>query len=373
MTWIALALAEAQLRRGAESQLWAVKGKDDLRGVEPRVPVERYEPSFPRQLRISGDLRASLHEVPADVYHAHGLWEMPLHDTVRTARKRGAPYMISPHGMLEAWSLEQSRLKKAVASVLYQRKDLVRCGCLHATAPREVASFRSYGLENPVAVVPNSVEMALFDDLEEHRRGLEERFPQMADRRVVLFLSRIHPKKGIPNLLGAWARLREDFPDWLVVIAGPDEVGHMEEVQAQVDELDLGPDLLFTGPLYGDDKLGALGAADIFCLPSHSEGFSIAILEALASRLPVVITHGCNFPEVARRDAGQVVGANPEEVEAALRTLMEAEPRERRAIGERARRLVAEEYSWDESAAKLLRVYDWLLGGGERPACVEMA
>jgi glycosyltransferase involved in cell wall biosynthesis len=289
----------------------------------------------------------------------------------RAARNRGIPYVIAPHGMLETWALERSRLKKKIAAFLYQRKDLEHCSCLQATARHELERYRACELENPVAVVPNGIDVEQFDDMDRHRGRLVEHHPELKGRPLILFLSRIHPKKGIPNLIGAWQRLRQDFPDWAVIVAGPDEVGQRKELEREVEKLGLADSFVFTGPQYGDNKLATFADADIFVLPSFSEGFSMAILEALGAGLPVVITHGCNFPEVADWGIGQVVEANPDGVERGLRTLMEAPESERQAIGARAHDIVRERYSWAESARKMTEVYRWLCGEQGRPACVD--
>lgn len=310
-----------------------------------------------------------LHGVAADVYHGHGLWQLPVHYMAMAARRKGAPYLIAPRGMLEPWARARNRWKKRMAGLLFQTPDLSRAACLHAVAPAEAAHFRDCGLSNPVAVIPNGVDLEEFDRPAARGR-LNSRFPILRDRPFGLFLSRIHPKKGLPNLVRAWARLGPDLDDWLLVVAGPDTAGYRREVEELADEADVAESVVFTGPLYGAQKLAALQAAEIFVLPSYSEGFSVAVLEAMASRLPVLITPGCNFPRVRAGGAGFEVEPNPESLLQGLRRLMEAGPRARAGLGRAGRRLVERHYTWPVIASSMQKVYHRLVNGGPVPNCV---
>jgi poly(glycerol-phosphate) alpha-glucosyltransferase len=232
--------------------------------------------------------------------------------------------------------------------------------------------MRKIGLRNPIAVVPNGVEMPV------ERRGrieaFESRFPACAGRRRMLFLGRIHPKKGLPHLVEAWAAVRRDAPraaaEWVLVIAGPDQLGHSHDVAQLVRERGLGRDVFFTGPLYGEDKEEALAAASAFVLPSFSEGFSVAVLEAMVRRLPVLVTCQCNL-DVEAFGGGILAEPNAKSVERQLLHLFEMSPGERNEMGDRGRREVEARYTWPQVARDLLEVYGWALGQDSRPACVE--
>ena len=336
--------------------------------------VQAHDPSGLRVLGASRSLRrALLADAEVDLLHAHGLWELPAHYVASAGRRLSVPYVITPRGMLESWALRRSRWKKRLVGWLYQNRDLRRSDCLHAITPSEVHSFRAYGLTNPIAVVPNGVDLAEFANLHNMRGRLAEMFPAARDRRVALFLSRLHPKKGLLHLMDAWARVRADYRDWLLLICGPDDVGHRAEVERKAADLGITQSVALTGPMYGEDKLAAFAAADLFALPSFSEGFSMALLEALASRLPVLITPGCNFPEVAEWNAGVIVRPNAEGAEDGLRRLMAMTQSERHIMGARGRAMVEANYTWDKVAAQIIEVYEWLLGGREQPECVVSA
>jgi glycosyltransferase involved in cell wall biosynthesis len=306
--------------------------------------------------------------------HSHGLWTHPGIIARRTAARARLPLVVSPHGMLEPWALRNSAWKKRVAAAFFEKRNLRRAACLHALCNAEVSSFRGYGLKNPVAVIPNGVELPAETELFQHAL-LAQTIPGTKGRRIALFLSRIHEKKGLPHLLRAWRTGRDSFAagtEWALVIAGPDERGHEREVRKLASELGISSSVVFAGPLYGAAKHAALAGADLFVLPSFSEGFSMAILEAAAYSLPVMLTSGCNFPELARTSAGLEVSADEKGCEAGLRQLLLLSDVERREMGARGRRLVAECYSWPVMAKEMLRVYSWLRGESERPECVRM-
>jgi glycosyltransferase involved in cell wall biosynthesis len=283
--------------------------------------------------------------------------------------------LVSPHGMLESWALQNSRWKKRLAGWLFERRNLSTAHCLHALCAAEAESFRRYGLRNPIAVVPNGVHPSVFER-PPGRAILEARIPALRSRRWILFLSRIHPKKGLPHLLRAWATVsaerRTRSAEWMLVIAGPDELYHEADMKCLAIELGLERVVLFTGPLHGADKLAALGGAEFFVLPSFSEGFSMAVLEAAASGLPVLLTPPCNFPELVRAGAAVEVSPDVAGCVAGLRQLLGMPDAERRAMGQQGKDLVANSYTWPRIAEEMLGVYRWLLLGGAAPKSVHM-
>jgi poly(glycerol-phosphate) alpha-glucosyltransferase len=363
-------LAREIARKGHSVRLFTIAdaGAPNLcEGVE----VIAARPSWPRRLAASADLKDRMNrDGDGDLFHAHGLWELPTHYAARSCRRKGTPYLISPHGMLEAWALQRSPWRKRVMGWLYQNMDLSGADCLHALTQGEKESIRRYGLKNPVAVAPNGIDLAEMDRRERFGALFEERFPRTRGRRVALFLSRVHPKKGLLPLAEAWGKIHREFSDWLLVIAGPDPSGHQAEVERTVRSSNAADSVLFSGPLYDEIKLSALAAAKIFVLPSFSEGFSMAVLEALACRLPVLITPGCNFPEVAEGGAGLLCQPEPAGIAEALRALLRMSEKDRLDMGARGRRMVEEKHAWNTIAGSLIEVYEWILGRKGRPSCV---
>ena len=256
-----------------------------------------------------------------------------------------------------------------MAGLLVERRFLARSSCIHALVESEFRDVRRYGCKRPVAIVPNGIDLAEFDREHDGDRILAQ-WPRLANRRVALFLSRIHPKKGLPILLEAWARAIRRRSEWVLVIAGPGEDGHDRDLKRCVDALGISDNVILTGPVYGADKVHLLRHADFFVLPSYSEGFSMAVLEALACRLPVLITPNCNFPDVERTSAGQTVEPSVPGLREGLEALMDMSSKELAEMGGRGRTLVEQKYTWSRVVTQLNSVYQWLVVGDSPPDCV---
>ena len=292
--------------------------------------------------------------VPA-VVHDHGVW-LPLHQVAARAAGAGRPLVVSPKGMLSDRALRVKRAKKRVAWHLYQRRTLGLADAFQATSEAEAADVRRAGLRQPVAVIPHGVAMP---------PEVPPR-PARAGRRTALFLSRVHPIKGLPDLVEAWGRVRPD--GWRLVVAGPDEEGHRAELERQVGAAGLGGAVSFTGPVEESAKWDLYREADLFVLPTHSENFGIVVAEALAAGLPVLTTRGAPWRALETERCGWWTDVGAEPVAAALREATAAPPDALRAMGERGRAYVRAELSWERSAAEHLALYRWLLGDGPRPA-----
>ena len=300
--------------------------------------------------------------------HQHGLWQYPSLAVLRWGRKTHQPTVISPHGMLDPWAVRNSAWRKRIVGWAYEYQNLRSAKCLHALADSEYQSMRAFGLRNPVAIIPNGVDIP-------HESELTSDPPasipsDWQGQRLLLFLSRIHPKKGIMPLLEAWSRLGKQKQNWRLAIIGPDEVGHRAEVEGCIQSKNLGREVAVFGPQYGAEKRAWLCRADAFVLPSFSEGFPIAVLEAMAYRLPVLMTDECNFPEAF--EAGMALRARPESesLQAGLVELLSMSPDEARVLGSRVREFVRANYAWPTIALRMAEVYQWLLGGGSAPVSV---
>ena len=307
------------------------------------------------------------------VIHSHGLWMYPGCLARSHAERESTPLMVSPHGMLDSWALGNSRLNKRVAGWLYENRNLRAAACIHALCESEYRSIRAYGLKNPVAIIPNGIE------LPDPSAG-----PQTppwasqigADKKVMLFLGRIHPKKGLVNLIRAWGILKAGksagLDDWHLVVAGWSQKGHEGELKRLAQEWNLGTDVSFTGPLYGAAKDAALRAAKVFILPSFSEGLPMAVLEAWAYGLPVVMTRECNLPQGFEAGADLEIRPEVDSVAEGLRSFLGLSESARMQIGRNGLELVRSKFAWPSIAAEMLNVYKWVLGHGSQPHCVRV-
>jgi glycosyltransferase involved in cell wall biosynthesis len=217
--------------------------------------------------------------------------------------------------------------------------------------------------------VPNGVDLAPFEDLPA-RSELEREHPELRGKFVLLFFARLHVKKGLDLLAEAMRGVAPERPDLHLLLAGSED-GAGAPFLARMREYGLSGRVTYLGHVSGESARRTWAAADAFVLPSYSEGFSMAILEALACRLPCLITTACYFPEVAAAGGAVVVEPTPEDVTRGLREMLEREPEERTTLGRNGRRLVEREYTWDCQAERLAAIYEWLVGGGTPPDCVE--
>lgn len=290
----------------------------------------------------------------ADIVHIHGLWQAHTALTASLCRRLGRPYVVSAHGMLEPWALSQGRVKKRVYYRLIESRHLRHASCLRALTEAEVQDYRRLGLNNRCAIVPNGIDIPGSS----HAAQFLDAYPELRQKRIVLFLGRIHPKKGLDILFQSWNRIAARHPEAYLVVAGPDEAGLCGQLLAGLTDPSARQRAVFPGVLRGPLKSAALAAADVFVLPSYSEGFSVAILEAMAAGRPVLISAPCHFPEAATLGCGWEINPTADELDKALNEALSAPAETLRAMGEAGRHLVAERYSWEAVAGRAVSMLD---------------
>lgn len=303
-----------------------------------------------------------------DLAHTHGLWMYPSLAVHQWSHSYRRSYLVTPHGMLDPWAVRNSGWKKRLAGWAYEHAHLRGAACLHALCQAEAEAIRGYGLRNPLCLIPNGVDLPAQPS--EPPPAWASALPP--GTRVLLFLGRLHPKKGLPGLLDAWglARAAAQAAGWHLVVAGWDQGGHQAQLVTQVERARLQGQVHFVGPQFGRDKAASYGRADAFVLPSFSEGLPMTVLEAWSHRLPVLMTSACNLPEGFAAGAALETATSPDSIAAALERLFAMPDEERRAMGECGHRLVAERFTWPYVAEQMLAVYRWVLGDEPIPSCV---
>jgi len=301
----------------------------------------------------------------ADIVHLHGLWQWPCWRAADEAVKAGRPYVMQPHGFLEPERLKKSSLRKRFVGWLMERPRLRSASRVIATAESEKYGLLTYNVGTPVEVVPIGIDT---HDIEAANRDetLLRRLGVPPGKKVLLYLSRLAPIKGLDMLADAWMRLKEFHDDWHLLIVGDDTQGFSETIKRQYAEWITDGSASLPGPVYGPDKFKLLKSADAFVLPTRSENFGIAVLEALAAGMPVVCTKGAPWGVIAQEGAGRWVDVSVDALEQGLCDVMSSDRVEFAKMGDAGRRIASRDYSWHGVTRRLLDVYDEVLSGGVR-------
>lgn len=359
---------------GGDCALSVLCAKEDgIAGTGPweAVSLKPLPTLGPISLGFLRELPEQLEATEPEVIHIHGVWTFLSYQHLKFQKTKNIPYLISPHGMLDEWALSHSKWKKKIVERVFERAHLERANVLVALCESELKSIRAYGLKNPVAVIPNGVALPDLSLPIEHCCWCGE------TRKALLFVGRVHPKKGLPLLIQAWAKLKKSDPsistEWFVAIAGDGDADHLNELKESVCELELSDDIQFLGPIYGESKVAALRQASAFILPSYSEGLPMSVLEAWAYELPSLITPECNLPDGFVTDSAIRIETEVDSIATAINEMVGFSNDERLAMGRRARALVCEKYTWQSVSEQMASVYRWLLKRAERPNCVHIA
>ena len=352
-------LATELVKSGQTCRIAALAG--GRYGTPPDVPgVEILRFAAPNGSRLgkSPEFADRIDELTqrADVVHLHGLWTAQNWDAGKTARKLGTPYIMTPHSMMMPWAWRRRRWKKLPAGWLFEHANLRGAAMLHALAEGEAKAMRELGFNDRIEVIPNGLHVAEFDHLPP-ADGLEARFPALKDRRLLVFIGRIHPQKGIVQAMQGAFDTFAAAKDWHFVVAGPDEIGMQKMLAAAVGRKKMTDRVTFTGLLGREEVRALLGRAGVLLQPSMSEGLSMSIVEALAAGVPVVISEACNMPEVEEHGAGRIVEAHRSAISQALKPIVSSD-QVRAEMGGRARALARERFDW----GKLVPRYNGLYG-----------
>ena len=355
------ALSDALCEAGARVSLLTPRARDDWRdrpftlGEYPSWRAGRAIDFNPRMFaRLRRAARTSA------IVHWHDVWSLQGAYAALACRGSRCRRVVSPRGSLAPGALAFSKRKKKVMWSLLSERAVAGADCLHATSELEYEELRRFGLRNPVAIVPNGIDVPSV---------MPERTRSADDSRRLLFLSRLHGKKGVDVLLRAWQQVQGSFPDWELHVTGPDDGGYLPGLMRLAQDLCL-ERVEFTGPKHGEDKTKAYVDSDLFVLPSRSENFGSVVGEALAHRVPVVVTRSTPWSEVETHDCGWWIEGGVSPLVDRLREAM-ALPRQRLAdMGIAGRRWIGSEFRWERVGRDMLETYRWLLGGGAPPPWV---
>ena len=351
-----------------------VAGIADPSGAPPEFPADwpvlAGRITGPAAFGYSPDLACQLRPYVSkdSVIHVHGLWMYPGWLARMLAGVTGSVRIISPHGMLAPWALQNSRWKKRLAACAFERQNLRTALCLHALCAAEADNIRDCGLQNPVAIIPNGIDIPTSSKDKGEQQMPAWAVPGGQDRKILLYLGRIHPKKGLVNLLKAWREAKT--AEWVLAIAGWQEGGHQDDLQKLAAELGLQSSVIFPGPQFGEAKSACYRECDAFILPSLSEGLPMVVLEAWSHGKPVLITPECNLMEGFTAHAALRIEPKVVSIAEGLKRLFEMSDIELQTMGQRGLALVKDRFTWPKIAIQMQAVYAWARGEGPSPECL---
>lgn len=331
---------------GIENEIWHQGSAGRMLDLGREVGCENLPNVLKKSVSITNIFQLGNKLSAFDIVHIHGLWTPFIHAAAMMCRSRSVPYVVAPRGMLEPWALQQKKLKKKIAWVVYQKHDLQRASSIHCTSPLEADNVRRLLPCIKVEMIPNGT---LLPDL-------SKRVPYR-DRRALrlLFLSRIHPKKGVDLLIDVWSKLRPK--GWECVICGPGDVWYIDSLKKRIARSGLTSEIQIIEAVSGKQKDLLFRSADLFVLPSHSENFGIVVAEALAYELPVVTTNQTPWSELELFNCGWFVEDSLHGIAEGLCNAMALSESERAVMGTNGRSLVASKYTWDAVADRTRQMY----------------
>ncbi len=294
-----------------------------------------------------------------DLVHTNGLFSYPVLPAHWACQLQKVPYIMTPHGMLEPWAMAYKAKKKRLYYELLEKPALQKAAAIQITGSPEANSIKSYGIRTPMIFVPNGIYRHDCETQTDPEVFYQE-FPHTRNKTLILFLARVDPKKGLDLLATAFSSVSVRFPQAHVIVAGPDNIEFLPTAKKYFAEAGCLEAVTFTGMLTGSIKYAALAAASVYVAPSYSEGFSMSILEGMGAGLPCVITSGCNFPEAGEAEAAYIVKADSNEIAEKLIYCLKY-PQQAKEMGDRARKFIFTNYTWEQSAQKLSEGYKTIL------------
>jgi glycosyltransferase involved in cell wall biosynthesis len=312
---------------------------------------------------LSRSLRAQVGQF--DIIHIHTLFSWPPTVAAFRAKRTGVPYIVRPAGSLDPVCLAKmydtrlksllSRAKKWLYFRTLSRLVLDRAAAIHFTTEEERDAARPLGLTVPAVVVPLGVRCPPPPTIPQ--ATLRQREPSIGNRKTILYLSRLDPIKGLDQLIDALGLLSREREDFVLLVVGDGPEAYRQKLQSLLDGNGIRSRAVFLGPVYGDAKWQVMREADLFALTSHHENFGVAVVEAMAAGLPVVISKHTNIhSEIERSGAGLVTSLAPDEIAAALRQLLD-NAELRLQMGRRAQQLASESFSWRKVVEDLTEIY----------------
>ena len=363
-------LLHYQGKSGYRSNLWFLGRKSQINEIISDNEIEKNRLTVIQSILGVGFLISpyfflKIRRVSGEnnIIHQHGLF-LPISLLTLSVNKK-SKIIISPHGYLEPEKLRVSSFKKKTVLRLFENKNLKNCDCLVACSKKEALSLRDFGLSQPVVILPNGVSESLIRKKPPNNKDLafKLKYDISPNTRILLFLSRIHPFKGLELFLECILAIKDEFRknNWIFLIAGINELNHEEKLKIFVENNNLSDVVRFIGPQYGQDKVAAFDSADCFILPSKGENFGIVVIEALARGLPVIATRTTPWNELEGFNCGWWVERTQKDFVDILLKLLFINKNELIEMGKNGIKLVENKYTWSNVSQQSIHMYKWVL------------
>ncbi len=331
-----------------------------------KLKMLKYDIIGPKKLGFNFTLTDCLNENPCQIVHQQGIWSYNSKLILDYKNKNKIRTIITPRGMLDTWALKNSRWKKKIIGCFYENNNLKSADCIHALCESEYLSIRRFGLKNPVAIIPNGI-------------NVKKKLGKISNRKIkskLLFLGRIHPKKGLVSLIKSISIINQKDPkvlkNWEFIIAGWSELNHQNELEELCNTLGISKLVNFNGPAFEIDKQNLLNDVDAFILPSYSEGLPMSILEAWSYKLPVLMTKECNIPEGFESNSAIKIHNEPIRLAHDICKFISLNKSIRDKIGINGYNLVKNKFVWKKISDDTILLYKWLLNKSEIPEFVKI-
>jgi len=345
---------------------------EDINRWYPVVP-EHTKILGPRTIGYSPTLLSELEQVSAQLGHVHTIWDYTAYAIYKWAKSKKVPFICSVHGSLNKRALAVSPFKKSIASKLYVKKVLEEVNCMQVSTLDEYRQVRKFGFAKPICVISNGIHLP---DRQE-KFDIPWKSEKTAGKKILLYIGRIHPTKGIHHLVSGWDLIAKkhasNLKEWHLVLVGfgfYEKSVYEDKIKSQIDDLNLKNDITILPPHFGEKMKACYEHCDSFILPSEHEGFSMALLTAMAYQKVVLMTPECQFPEAFEKDAAIEIGCSPEGVKKGLLKLFDCSEDNKKSIANRGYSIVAEKYTWEKITGQLIDVYSWLINSDTPPVSV---
>lgn len=367
---ISMGLAKAQFDLGEDVYVWSNDSYENIIWASetynfPQNRLLCFQPVIPFISTSYKEIKASYKDKSFDIVHQHSLWTSKSIVT-SLLRNNGSKSVIAAHGTLSEFALNKSKFKKSIALSIFEHSNLRNSDILHATSEYEIEDFRRLGLTNPIAYIENGIGSKILE-IKGNGVMFREKYKLPKGKKILLYLSRITPKKGLDMLISSLVELGNNFKEWILVIVGNDEFNYQIEVMQMIEEFNLRDKVFIVEPQYGNAKFDAFDASDFFILPSYSEGSPMVIVDALAYGLPVITTKSSSWMDLNSYKCGFWVDIDKSEIKNALDMMLNLNDEQLIQYSINAKRLVKNKYLWDEISTKTVDMYQWILSNNHKP------